>query len=457
VTSVLEALQTRLDGRLIGPDDSNWDEARAAWNLSVDQHPAAVALPESAEDVAAVVAGAREQGLRVAPQGTGHGAQARGSLEDSVLLKTERMRGAEVDVDARRARVQAGAQWGDLTPLAAQDGLASLSGSAGDVGIVGYSVGGGVGWMVRKHGLAANSIASAQVVTADGDLVTADRDSEPDLFWALRGGGGSFGAVTALEIELLPITELYAGVLFWPQERAGEVLSAWRDWTDGVPEEMTSLGRLLNVPPFPEVPEPIRGRSFVVVEAAFLGDEAAGAELLAPLRELGAEMDTFTTMPPPQLATVHNDPPEPVPGAGDGVLLDRLDDGAIEGLVQRAGPESGAPLVSLEIRHLGGAAGRPDPEGGALDHIPAAFATYAVGIAPTPEMKAAVQESAGQVREAFAQCLSASTFLNFTEQPRTDTATMFTAEAHKRLGAVKHAYDPDDVFQSNHPIAPAAG
>jgi hypothetical protein len=452
---VLETLKARLDGRLIDPDDPQWDEARLAWNLSVDQRPAAVALPESAEDVVAVVQGAREQGLRVAPQGTGHGATATGSLENAVLLKTHRMSAVDIDADTSSARAQAGAIWQDLTPPAADHGLAPLSGSAGDVGVVGYSVGGGVGWMVRKHGLSCNSIKSAEVVTADGRVVTAGPDSEPDLFWAIRGGGGSFGAVTSLEIELLPVKELYAGVLFWPQERAPEILPAWRDWTADLPEEMTSLGRLLNVPPFPNIPEPVRGRSFVVVEAAFLSDEAAGAELMKPLRELGPEMDTFATIPPPQLALVHNDPPEPVPGAGDGVLLDGWGDAAIDRLCEVAGAGSGTPLLSVEIRHLGGAAGRPDPEGGALDHLPAHFAVFAVGIAPTPEVKANVMAAVDQMKEALAEGTSQSTYLNFCEVP-TDRARMFTPEAYARLCEVKRAYDPDDVFQANHPIAPAA-
>jgi FAD/FMN-containing dehydrogenase len=451
---VLETLKSRLDGRLIAPGDPEWDEARLAWNLSVDQQPAAVALPESAEDVAAVVQGAREQGLRVAPQGTGHGASATGSLENAVLLKTHRMSAVDIDADTSSARVQAGALWADLTPPAAAHGLAALSGSAGDVGVVGYSVGGGVGWMVRKHGLSCNSIKSADVVTADGKLVTARPDSEPDLFWAVRGGGGSFGAVTSLEIELLPVTELYAGVLFWPQERAPEILPAWRDWTADLPEEMTSLGRLLNVPPFPDIPEPLRGRSFVVVEAAFLGDEAAGAELLEPLRGLGPEMDTFATIPPPQLSLLHNDPPEPVPNAGDGVLLDECTDPAIERLCEVAGAASGTPLLSVEIRHVGGAAGWPDPSGGALDHLSADFAVFAVGIAPTPEMKAGVKAAVEQTKEAFAEGASQGTYMNFCEIP-TDRARMFTAEAYARLCEVKRAYDPDDVFQSNHPIPPA--
>ncbi len=455
MTPALEALKSQLNGRLIDPGDPQWDEARLAWNLSVDQRPAAVALPESADDVVAVVRTAREHGLRVAPQGTGHGASATGSIEDAVLLKTHRMGAVDIDADNARARAQAGAIWGDLTPPAAEHGLAALSGSAGDVGVVGYSIGGGVGWMVRKHGLSCNSITSAELVTADGRLVTASPDSEPDLFWAIRGGGGSFGVVTSLEIELLPVKELYAGVLFWPQERAPEILAAWRDWTADLSEEMTSLGRLLNVPPFPEIPEPIRGRSFVVVEAAFLGDEAAGTELLAPLRELGPEMDTFATMAPPGLAAVHNDPPGPVPGAGDGLLLDSLTDESVDLLVERAGPGSGTPLLSVEIRHLGGAVGRPDPEGGALDHIAAGFGVFAVGMAPTPEAKAGVNEALDGVDQAFAGCRSSTGYLNFADRP-TNVAKAFPPGAAPRLAEVKRAYDPDDVFQSNHPIAPTA-
>src|ERR687898_1643076 len=184
-----------------------------------------------------------------------------------------------------------------------------------EVGVTGYALGGGGSWMVRRYGLAANSIRAAEVVTADGRRLRADSGSEPDLFWALRGGGGSFGVVTALELQLFPVPELYAGVLFWPQERAAEVLEAWHGWAASVPEEMSSLGRLLNMPPLEDIPEPVRGRSFVVVEAAWLGDEASGSEQLAPLRELDPEMDTFAMIAPPGLAALHMDPPEPVPGA----------------------------------------------------------------------------------------------------------------------------------------------
>jgi FAD binding domain/Berberine and berberine like len=453
LATALNDLRSRVGDRILGADDPGWDEARRPWNLSVDQHPAAVARPASAEDVVAVVDTAREHGLRVAPQGTGHSAAPRGSLERSVLLDMSRLNSAEIDPERRLARIQAGAQWQHVVGPAAEHGLAGLSGSAPDVCVTGYALGGGAGWLVRRYGLAANSVRGAEVVTADGREVRADADSEPDLFWALRGGGGSFGVVTALELELFPVRELYGGVLFWPQERAAEVLEAWHDWTAGVADELTSVGRLLNVPPLEELPESLRGRSFVVVEAAWLGDEVAGAEQLAPLRELGPEMDTFAMMAPTGLPALHMDPPEPVPGAGDGMLLGDFPADAINAMMDAVGPETESPLVSLEVRHLGGAAGRPDPEHGALAAIDAAYALYGVGMAPNEEMKQTALQRVDAVQAALGPW-DAGRFLNFTERP-TDTARMFGEETYSRLCKVKSKYDPDNVIQANHEIPPA--
>src|SRR3954468_14559671 len=239
---------------LVLPHEPGWNEARLAWNLAVDQQPAAVARPESAEDVAAVVRWARSQGLRVAPQGTGHNAAAMGSLAHTVLVKTERMRGVTIDPVARSARVEAGVLWAEVTEAAAGHGLAALAGSSPDVGVVGYSLGGGISWLARRHGLAANNITAVELVKADGELVRADADHNADLFWALRGGGGSFGVVTALEFKLFPLPEVYAGVLFFPLARGAEVLHAWRRWVDDVPEEITSVGRFLQFPPIPDIP-----------------------------------------------------------------------------------------------------------------------------------------------------------------------------------------------------------
>jgi hypothetical protein len=452
-THTLAALRPHLGERIVGPEDPGWDEARMAWNLAVDQHPAAVARPESADDVAAVVEVAGKQGLRVAPQGTGHGAAPRASLEQSVLVDMSRMNAVDVDPERRRVRLQAGAQWQHVTGPAAEHGLAGLSGSAPDVCVTGYALGGGAGWMARRYGLAASSIGAAEVVTADHGQVRTDAHSEPDLLWALRGGGGSFGVVTSLELELFPVSELYAGVLFWPQERAAEVLHAWREWTANLPDEMTSLGRLLNFPPFEEVPQPLRGRSFVVVEAAWLGDEAGGSEQLAPLRELRPEMDTFATITPPGLAGLHMDPPEPVPGGGDGMLLGDLPAVAIDALVSTAGPGTDSPLASIEIRHLGGAVGRPGADHGALGAIDAPYLLFAVGPAMTPEMMAAVVERVEAVQTALSQW-DGGRFPTFTDRSG-DPGRMYADGAYRRLREIKTRYDSGNLIQANHEIPPA--
>src|SRR3954471_12329016 len=196
------ALRARCSGIVVTPADQAWDVSRQAWNLAVDQRPAAGVFPADDAGVVPLVNSAREAGLRVAPQGTGHNARPLGDLSNTILVKTSGMTGVEVDAANRRARVRAGALWQDVMPVAASHGLAALGGSSPDVGVVGYSLGGGIGWLARKYGMQTNAITAVEVVTADGSLVRDDRDSEPELFWALRGGGGNFGIVTALEFEL---------------------------------------------------------------------------------------------------------------------------------------------------------------------------------------------------------------------------------------------------------------
>ena len=342
----VQELRARLDGEIVTPSDETWDEARQAWNLAVDQRPAAVVYAESADDVVATVDFARVRGLRVAPQGTGHNAAPLGPLAETVLLETSRMRAVAIDPESRTARVEAGVLWLEVVEAAAEHGLAALAGSSPDVGVVGYTLGGGLSWLARKFGIAGNSVTAVELVTADGRLVRADSDNEPELFWALRGGGGSFGVVTALEFRLYPLAEVYAGWLFFPIERAEEVLYTWRWTLDSMPDEMTLVARFLRVPQIPEVPERLRGRAFVVVEGIYAGDEADGAELIRPLRELGPELNTFATIPMPALSHLHMDPEHPVPGAGDGMMLADLPTEAIDRLIEAEGGGVGdvAPL-----------------------------------------------------------------------------------------------------------------
>jgi FAD/FMN-containing dehydrogenase len=374
-----------------------------------------------------------------------------GSLAHTLLVKTERMRGVEIDPDARTARVEAGVLWAEVSEAAAEHGLAALAGSSPDVGVVGYSLGGGISWLGRRYGLAANSVTAVELVNAEGEIVCADHENESELFWALRGGGGSFGVVTALEFQLYPIAEVYAGVLFFPIERGAEVLRAWSRWAEDVPDEVTSVGRFLQFPPIPEIPEPLRGRSFVVVEATSLLDESATDELLAPLRELGPAMDTFATIPVERLSSLHMDPEHPVPGAGDGMLLRGFPEEAVDAIVAAAGADSGSPLLSVEVRHLGGALGRMQPGHGALATIEAQFAMFAVGISMTPAMGAVMKAHIEVVQAALASWDAGRDYLNFTER-RERGERFFGSATYRRLQTVKGKVDPDDVFRSNHPV-----
>ena len=455
ISTTVDALREQLTGDFVTPADPNWDEARLAWNLAVDQRPAAVAIPETVDDIAEVVRYARSNGLRVAGQSTGHNAHplAEG-LEHTVLVKTHRMRAVQIDAGARVARVEPGTLWMDVTHPAGEHGLAPLAGSAPDVGVAGYVLGGGISWLGRKYGLAANNVIAIELVNADGEVVRASSVENSDLFWAVRGGGGSFGIVTSIEIRLFPVEELYAGWLVFPMERAEEVLNAWRDWVDTVPDEVTSIGRLLQVPPLPDIPEPLRGRRLVVVEAAMIMDEAAASKLLKPLRKLGPEMDTFATMPATGLQELHMDPPHPVPGIGDHMMLRDLTRAGIEKVVAVAGAQSNSPLLSVEFRHLGGAFGRVEPGSGATASLDAGFAMFAVGMAMDPVMTAAVSAYLPVVKQALARYDSGREYLNFAEH-RTDVRRLWPADTYARLRAVKAEHDPLDVFRSNHPVPPA--
>jgi hypothetical protein len=444
-------LRASLQGTIAVPGDESWDEARQAWNLAVDQRPAMVAVPANAEDVVAVVAFARRNGLRVAAQGTGHNAAPIASLERAVLVKTSALRDVEIDAPARRARVGAGTLWGEVTGPASDHGLAPLAGSSPDVGVVGYSLGGGLSWLGRRHGLAANSVLAIEVVTADGRLVRTDRDHEPDLFWALRGGGGSFGVVTAMEFALYPAPQVYGGAMLWPWERAAEVLNRYVAWCRTAPDAISTSIRLLQVPPMPDIPEALQGRCFVAIDGAHLGDEAAGAAVLAPLRELEPEIDMFAMMPAAALSHMHMDPEQPVPAIGDGMLLDDLTPAAVDALVAAAGAGSGSPLLSVELRQLGGALGVPPAEHGALSKVSGAFALFAVGVPMDAEVGAAIHAQLERIADAMDPWDAGRRYLNFTERPA-DATAFFPEATYRRLRAVKSAYDAGDVFVANHPV-----
>jgi FAD/FMN-containing dehydrogenase len=444
-------LRRRLTGRIVLPGEADWDDARRAWNLHNDQHPGCVALCESVADVASVVAFANEHDLRVTVQSTGHNAVAAGPMTDTILLKTSPMRGVTIDPEARLARAEGGAIWIDVSQAAAEHGLAALAGSAPDVGVVGYTLGGGLSWMARRYGLAANHVVAIEVVTGDGRELRVDHLHEPDLFWALRGGGGGLAIVTAIEFSLVPVAEVFAGAMFWPWEHATEVLETWREATTSLPDGVTSLGRLVQVPPLPEVPEPLRGRSFVIVEAAAIDGESSMSALLEPLRALSPEMDTFETVPAPALAQLHMDEEEPVPGTGGHQLLADATAETIAEIVRVAGPGSSSPLLSVEIRHLDGAVGRAPEDAGVLGSLDGRYMVFSVGMVMGPGDAAAIDAAVANLGNALARWKAERAVMNFSEH-EADPRSFFAPEAYERLVTVKRRYDPDQRLVATHPM-----
>lgn len=444
-----------LAGAVITSADPSYDGARLAWNRAVDQRPAAISHPTSASDVTAAVRYAARHGLRIAAQGTGHLAGPLGPLDDTILVKTERMRAVQIDPTRRIARVEAGVLWGELSDAAASHGLAGLSGSSPDVGVVGFALGGGLPLVGRSYGLCANAVRAVELVTADGTLRRCDADNEPELFWALRGGGGSFGVVTAMELDLFPAPQVYAGALFYPIERGDEALAAWRDLTHVAPDALTSMGRYIRLPPLPEIPEELRGKSFAVVHAYYVGGSTDAEELLAPLRALRPVVDTARPVPIHRLTPLHMDPPQPVPAAGDGMLLAEFPPDAFEAFVEIAGEDSAPPLITVELRHLGGMLARPMPGGGALSAFDAEFSFFAAGIVPAPELEAPVRAQIRIIQSALGPWASSRAYLNFTET-RNRVESFWDGPTYRRLRRIKKEVDPRDLIRANHPIPPAA-
>ena len=447
-------LATALDGRLVTPRDRDWDDVRQVFNLTTDLRPAAILLARGPGDVVSAMELARRQGLRVAAQATGHNASAYGDLSDTLLVDVRDLREVEVDAARRLVRVGAGVRWQDVVPQLSELGLAALHGSSPLVGIAGYSLGGGIGWLARTHGMQTNSVTAFEVVTPDGLLrhVSADRDA--DLFWALRGGNGSYGVVTAIEFRVYPVPQLYAGASFFPLDRAREVLAAWTSMAPSLPEELMTWVQLMRFPDAPELPEPLRGGAFAVLLGAYLGDEESGAALLAPVRDLGPVMDSFAPSRPVDLAELAMDPPAPVPFASTTALVDDLDADTLDRLVELVGAGSGSELPLVQLRQMGGALARAEHGAGARATLAGEFCVFALGVVADEASGQATARDLAAIDRLLAPH-RVGAYPNFVEDPGTDPRTFWDAETWSRLTAVKAAYDPADLLRGNHPVPPA--
>jgi FAD binding domain len=449
--AVADFSELSIRGRIATSSDSDWDEARQAWNLAADQRPEAVALVASADDVSKVIRFARENDLKVAGQGTGHGAMALGSLDGVILVKTERMR--DVAIEGEKARAEAGALAEDVAEAASAQGMCSMPGTSPNVGVAGYTLGGGLSWFGRKYGWACNRVNALEVVTADGEPRTVNAASDPDLFWALRGGGGGYAIVTALHVELLPINEVYAGSLLLPAELTHDALHVYREWASRVPEEVGSMVRMMNLPPIPDVPEVIRGKKFLQISAAYIGSREDGETAIGPLRKIGEPlMDTFEQIPAKGLVRIAMDPEPPVPGLGHHGVLNELNDEAIDAFYEAAGPESDSPLLLAELRHLGGALARPAENGGALSKLDGEFVMLGIGMLMDPAMKDPIEGQLDKLSDAMKPWAAEGGYFNYAERP-CDVDAILPAETCQRLAHVKRSWDPDDLIRANHSVA----
>jgi FAD/FMN-containing dehydrogenase len=441
-----------LDGRLLLPGDDGFEAAAQPWNLAIAQLPAAVAEVASVADVQAVLAHARAAGLRVAAQSTGHGAEAldTGALREAILIRTHALGDISIDAAARRARIGAGVKAAALAAAAAEHGLAPVLGLAPSVGVAGLALGGGLGWLGRAHGLASNAIMSLDVVTADGAARRIDDDNDPELFYALRGGGGSYAIVTALELELHPVDALSGGVITFPFDVAGEVLEQVRRMAPSLPDAASLVVRIVQVPPLEHIPEAMRGKRLVMVVASHLGPHADAERLFAPLRSTGAMMDTFGPIGIADLVRIAGDPEEPGMARGDGMLLEDLTVDALAALGELLDdPGVGGALGVFELRQLGGALGRPAPGAGAIAQGDAGWTLFAGGMAPDAEAAAAILAAVAAAQDRMAPFAAPGLVLNNTALGA-DPARAFTPEAWARLGAVKAQHDPDDLILAAH-------
>ena len=436
-------------GAVFRPGDAGYDEHRLGWNRTFESRPALIAAARTAHDVRAAVLAARERDLPLAVQATGHGLVV--PADGALLLKTTAMTGVEIDPHRRVARVGPGAVWADLNRAAARYGLAGLAGRCSSVGVTGYTLGGGQSWLSRTFGFAADSVVSADVVTADGVALTATARQHPDLFWALRGGGGNFGVVTSLEFRLYPVARVYSGMSLYPLERAFDTLAAYRQWALEEPEAMNSAVLLIRLPQSPLVPEALRGRRVLAIRAFHHGD--GGARVLAPLLEAAGPplLDAYRMRGFPEAGDATNGPDAPpMPNRQEVELFRALPDDVLHAIVEAGAPDS--PLAFVEVRHWGGAMADPGPDGGPAGHRDVPFSVMAVAPYLSPDRTAA-DAALDRLSARLRPHATGGSFLTLLTD-HTKTRTAFTAGNYARLSAVKHAWDPTNVFHLGHNIPP---
>ncbi|CAH0159237.1 Mitomycin radical oxidase [Arthrobacter sp. Bi26] len=468
VSDDIHALSRAVGGPVVLPGSPEFAEETFAFNVATVHRPDVVLGAADAQDVAAAVKWAAEHRIPVSVQSTGHGADS--AIDGGLLINTRRLQDLQIDPVERTARVGAGVKWRTLLEASVPHGLVGLHGSSTDVGVVGYTVGGGLPVLGRAHGFAADHVRSMDIVTADGALRRNDADAEAELFSLMRGGKGNFGIVTALEFSLFPVSEFYGGGIIYPGADAATILAAFRQWLPTLPDDASPSVSLLRLPDMDFVPEPLRNQFVVHLRFAFLGNREDGDALLAPMRAVSTPlMDTAGPMSYLDVDQIHMDPADPLPFTEGGALLKDFGDETVADLLELTGDGSDCPLLLVEIRPLGGALSRPalSRPGVMPDAVPdavsgrdAAFLLFLVGF-KVPPIAEAVAASIRGILAAMAPHSTGYTLVNFHGEPgdEADRARAWSPAVYERMRSAKATYDPGNLLRFGHAItgAPAAG
>ncbi|SNS63487.1 FAD-binding oxidoreductase [Rhodococcoides kyotonense] len=448
-TTESNAVPTELDlatrGLVLEPGTAEYVVEVTGFNAAVDHQPAAILVAADADDVAAAVRIASRAGLKIAVKCTGHSAVAAGP--DTILISTRALEKLDIDHHGRTATIGAGVVWQRVLDAAAPFGLAGLAGSATTVGAVGYTLGGGLSPIARTYGFAADHVRSIQVVTADGVVRRADEHENADLFWALRGGGAAFGIVTEIVVDLFPIQTVLGGGIFFDAADARAVVQAWRLWVPTLPESVTTSIAVLHLPPAPELPEPLRGRTVLHLRFTHVSCTEDGYALLAPMRGIAEPIiDTIAEIPFPAIAAVHMDPTEPIPAMERGMLLTELTDDAVDIFLGA----TELPLAIAELRAMGGALGRLPALANAVAGRDAAFNLFAIGVLVPPMadvVPGALDGFVGQFEP-----WSCGAFVNMagaaTGAPADRVRAAWDQETRDRLARIRADVDPQNLFSA---------
>jgi FAD/FMN-containing dehydrogenase len=446
-----------LRGRLFCPGDEGYDEARKVWNGMIDRRPALIARCAGVADVIAAVNFAREQGLPVAIRGGSHNVTGNAVCDGGVVIDLSSMKGIRVDREGRTVRAEGGCTWGDVDHATHAFGLAAPGGVISTTGIAGLTLGGGIGHLTRKYGLSCDNLISADVVLADGTFVTASEKKNPDLFWALRGGGGNFGVVTSFEFKLHPVSQVMAGPILWPLEKSREALRLYRDFMNQAPEDLNAFFAFLIVPPGPPFPKELHNKTVCGVVAVYTGPEAKADALLAPLRRFGPPLvDFFGPLPFPAVQSMFDGlVPEGLQNYWKADFVNELSDEVIEAHVTH-GPRVPTFNTAVHIYPVSGAANRVKKGDTAFFYRDAKYVHVIAAIYPNA---ADTARNVAWVRDYWSALhphSSGGAYVNFLMEEGEDRIRATYGGNYERLATIKTKYDPTNLFRLNQNIRPKA-